>query len=272
MSSPLASLLAVCSFAGVSPAAEPFLVAHRGASHDAPENTLPAFELAWHQGADAIEGDFHLTADGGIVCLHDADTARTAGGRKLVVAETPLAELRKLDVGAWKGERWKGTPPPTLAEVLDTVPAGKTIYIEVKCGPEIVPALARDLAGSRLRPTQVVIISFQEAVIREVKARGLPGRANWLTGLPGHKQQPLAELVPGVVRTARASGADGVGVQGLGGIDEAFVGALRQAGLAFHVWTVDDPAAAARFLRLGAASVTTNRPRFLRDALQAAKR
>jgi glycerophosphoryl diester phosphodiesterase len=58
-------------------AAEPFLVAHRGASHDAPENTLPAFELAWKQGADAIEGDFHLTADGKIVCVHDR-SSRTA--------------------------------------------------------------------------------------------------------------------------------------------------------------------------------------------------
>lgn len=54
-------------------AAESLIVAHRGASEDAPENTLPAFELAWEQGADAIEGDFHLTADGHVICLHDKD-------------------------------------------------------------------------------------------------------------------------------------------------------------------------------------------------------
>lgn len=74
--------------------AEPFIVAHRGASHDAPENTLAAFELAWEQGADAIEGDFHLTQDGHIVCLHDKDTKRTAG-KKLVVGKSSLEELRK---------------------------------------------------------------------------------------------------------------------------------------------------------------------------------
>ncbi|MFM1902441.1 MAG: hypothetical protein RLZZ440_341, partial [Planctomycetota bacterium] len=74
------------------------ITAHRGASYDAPENTLAAFRLAWEQGADAIEADFRLTSDGQIVCVHDADTERVAGVRH-VVAETPLAELRALDAG-----------------------------------------------------------------------------------------------------------------------------------------------------------------------------
>lgn len=73
------------------------IVAHRGASKEAPENTIPAFTLAWKQGADAVEGDFHLTADGYIVCIHDKDTKRVAD-RKLVVAESSLEDLRKLDV------------------------------------------------------------------------------------------------------------------------------------------------------------------------------
>ena len=74
------------------------VIAHRGASYDAPENTLAAFRLAWQQGADGIEGDFYLTADGEIVCLHDSDTGRT-GDRKLSVGQSTLAELRKVDVG-----------------------------------------------------------------------------------------------------------------------------------------------------------------------------
>ena len=65
------------------------ITAHRGASYDAPENTLASFKLAWEQGADAIEGDFYLSADKQIVCIHDADTQRTAG-MKLVVERTPL--------------------------------------------------------------------------------------------------------------------------------------------------------------------------------------
>lgn len=80
------------------------IIAHRGASHDAPENTLPAYKLAWQQGADGIEGDFRLTADGQIVCLHDPSTGRV-GDRDLVVSESTLAELRQADMGVLKGEK-----------------------------------------------------------------------------------------------------------------------------------------------------------------------
>ena len=69
------------------------IVAHRGASGEAPENTIPAFNLAWKQGADAIEGDFHLTKDGHVVCIHDANTKKVAG-KNLVVKDTTLAELK----------------------------------------------------------------------------------------------------------------------------------------------------------------------------------
>ncbi len=86
------------------------LVAHRGASHAAPENTLPAFRLAFEEGADFIEGDFWLSRDERIVCLHDDDTRRVAprqANRR--VKESSLAELRELDVGAWKGAKYAGT-------------------------------------------------------------------------------------------------------------------------------------------------------------------
>ncbi|MDP6721144.1 MAG: glycerophosphodiester phosphodiesterase family protein, partial [Pirellulaceae bacterium] len=93
------------------------IVAHRGASYDAPENTLAAFRLAWRQGADGIEGDFYLTKDGQIVCIHDADTKRTAGVSRQV-AKSTLAELRELDVGRWKDEEFAGERMPTLQQVL----------------------------------------------------------------------------------------------------------------------------------------------------------
>ena len=89
------------------------IVAHRGASADAPENTVPAFQLAWERGADRIEGDFFLTSDGVIVCFHDKTTKRLGGGN-LKVSSTPYQQLRALDVGAWKDPKWKGTRIPTL--------------------------------------------------------------------------------------------------------------------------------------------------------------
>src|SRR4051794_3938882 len=97
------------------------VIAHRGASHDAPENTLAAIKLAWQQEADAAEFDLHLSRDGKLVVIHDADTRRVAGVDKRV-AEQTLAELRRLDVGAWKGPRFAGERIATLEEVLATVP------------------------------------------------------------------------------------------------------------------------------------------------------
>src|SRR6056300_610029 len=88
-------------FAGHLVLGKPLIVAHRGASYDAPENTLPAFELAWKQGADAVEGDFLLTGDGKIVCFHDKDTKRLTG-QKMDISKTSFADLQKLDVGKWK--------------------------------------------------------------------------------------------------------------------------------------------------------------------------
>ena len=108
------------------------IVGHRGASHDAPENTLAAIRLAWEQGADAAEFDVYLSKDGKIVVIHDKDTKRVAGVDRPVVGQT-LDELRRLDVGKWKAPKFAGEKLPTLNEMLATVPAGKRVFIEVKC-------------------------------------------------------------------------------------------------------------------------------------------
>jgi glycerophosphoryl diester phosphodiesterase len=125
---------AMCAVA--SSAFGQLIIAHRGASHDAPENTLSAFKLSIEQDADGFEADFFLTSDEQIVCFHDKDTERICG-KKLLVTQTPLAELQSLDVGRWKGPQWKGEKMPTMADVLAAVPAGKMIFIELKstsCG------------------------------------------------------------------------------------------------------------------------------------------
>src|SRR5262245_12288077 len=109
----------------------PVIVAHRGASADAPENTVAAFKLGFEQGADYAETDLRLSKDGQIVLIHDDNTKRTAGLDKKVREQT-LEELRRLDAGSFKGEKWKGEPIPTLEEGLATVPKGKGIFLELK--------------------------------------------------------------------------------------------------------------------------------------------
>jgi glycerophosphoryl diester phosphodiesterase len=130
------SLLVLTAAPRVAPAVE--IVAHRGASAAAPENTVAAFRAAWKEGAHAIESDWRLSVDGQVVCMHDATVNRTTNG-KGAVDKLSFAELRALDAGQWKGSAWQGERIPTLGEMLALVPRGKRTFIEVKSGPDLVP-------------------------------------------------------------------------------------------------------------------------------------
>ena len=245
----------------------PKLIAHRGGAHIAPENTLAAFRLAWETGIDGIEGDFRLTRDGEIVCMHDATTGRTAG-ISLPVAGSTLARLRELDVGIWKGEKWAGERIPTIEEVIATVPPGKRLVIELKSGPEIVLPLQKALAGSGLDPGQAVILAFSEEVIAEASNQLPRVKRFWLTDFKrewhgGGWSPPIDRIL----RTLERTGADGLSSKAHRSIDAAFVQALRDAGMEFHVWTVDDLRTARRFCDLGVDSITTNRPGWLKARL-----
>jgi glycerophosphoryl diester phosphodiesterase len=261
-------------FALAAPAArakEPLIVAHRGASFDAPENTLAAFRLAWQQGADGIEGDFRLTADGRIVCIHDEDTKRV-GGEQLVVKTTDYSQLRKLEVGNWKGDRWRGETIPTLEDVLAVVPRGKLLFVELKTGPEIVAPLAKVLERERVAPEQIVLISFNVDVMIACK-QALPQFKRHL--LVDYKQEngawrPTADEV---ITRFRQSKADGLGTQNRPQhFNKDFVDQLRAAGIEeYHVWTVDAASEAEHYRTLGAWAITTNRPAELRAALMQVK-
>jgi glycerophosphoryl diester phosphodiesterase len=249
------------------------VTAHRGASHDAPENTLAAFRLAWKQGADAIEGDFHLTKDGHVVCIHDRTTKRMAA-KELVVAQSTLAELRALSVGGWKGAEWAAERIPTLAEVLATVPsADGRVYIEPKTGPEIVAPMKRVIEASGLGVKQVVVISFNVHVLREVRRLMPKVETAWLSG---YKEQPDGSFTPTVediVATVKQCKADGFGSQAQRQVlDLAFVRNLREQGVEkLHVWTVNDREAAVEFARLGVDGITTDRPGLIRKWLDETK-
>jgi glycerophosphoryl diester phosphodiesterase len=257
-----AALLMLSSSASTAP----FLVAHRGASKEAPENTLPAFKLAWSQEADAIEGDFHLTRDGHIVCFHDRDTKKITG-KKLVVAESTLADLQALDVGKLRGPSFAGTRMPILREVLATVPAGKKIYIEIKCGPEITPTLLAEVKQSKLRDDQVVIIAFDFAVIAAVKMAHPQWTANWLYSFESKLKNAAANDLPELLRKLKLIKADGLSTNSHPSLTKKDIETLRSAGYQHHVWTIDDAKTARRFLEMGSQTVTTNKPGALRKAL-----
>ncbi len=243
------------------------IIAHRGASHDAPENTLASFRLGWEQKADADELDIYLTQDGRIVVIHDADTKRTTGVGGAISNRT-LKELRTLDAGSWKGPRWKGEKLPTLDEALATIPEGRRMFIEIKCGPEVLPILEPALRASGKRPEQLVLIGFSYATMKEARKRFPQLPIYWLVGYDGQKGTGKPSETEMLIRKARAAKFDGLDLDFKFPIDPEFVSKVKAAGLRLYVWTVDDAAVARRLTAAGVDGITTNRPGWLRDRLK----
>lgn len=242
------------------------IIAHRGASFDAPENTLAALRLGWSQGADAAEIDVHFSRDGHVVVIHDDSTRKTAGVRRKIAAQT-LAELKALDVGSWKNTSFTGERIPTLTEALAAVPRGKRIFVEVKCGPECIPQFARDVRASRLKPEQVVPIGFSLETMRDLK-RALPElEVCWIAEFKRTLRgwSPTAQRL---IVAAKGAGLDGLDVCGRGPVDAEFVRMVHDAGLSLYIWTVDAPAKARALFAAGVDGITTNKPGWLRAALK----
>ncbi len=243
------------------------IVAHRGASHDAPENTLPAVLLGWERGADAVEIDIHQTIDGRIVAIHDKGTKRVTG-HPGVVAEMTLNRLQELDAGAWKGPQWKGTRIPTLEEVLETVPLGRSLVVEIKCPPTVIPELERVLRTSPQR-NQVMLIAFDYETIAEAKDR-MPDRpAYWLCGFSDREAERYQLRTPAdMLERVRKAGLDGLDVRHNGPWVEELAESLKAIGKALYVYTVNEPDQARRLRDLGVTGITTDRPAYLRRALE----
>lgn len=177
----------------LAPYTKPTLIAHRGASGDAPEHTIAAYELALKHGADFVEPDLQLTKDGVLVCLHDTtlerttdvakvfpDRAKQAGGKKTwPVAEFTLAEIQKLDAGSWRGEKFAGLRVLTFQQMIDAVKGKAGIIPETKA-PEVYGKLGLNMEKALMEvlkknnldapgadpKTPVVIQSFSAASLK----------------------------------------------------------------------------------------------------------
>jgi glycerophosphoryl diester phosphodiesterase len=243
------------------------IIGHRGASHDAPENTLASIRLAWKQSADASETDVYLTKDGQIVVIHDSNTRRV-GGRNQKVVDQTLAELKQLDVGRWKGEQWAGERIPTLAEYLAEIPKGKRLFIEIKCGPEIVPRLVQVLRDAQKRPEQTCLISFSYDVMRAAKHELPELKCYWIVELKQNKKTGRwSPQLATLIRKAKDANLDGIDFGDSPVLDREFVSKLKQSGLGVYTWTVDSVPEAKRLERAGVDGITTNRPGFVKESL-----
>jgi glycerophosphoryl diester phosphodiesterase len=252
----------------------PLLFAHRGASRHAPENTWEAFELGISVGADVLELDIHLTRDGDVVVIHDATLERTTNGRGRVCEHT-YAELASLDAGYHFGIRPgehpfrdRGVIIPRLGEVLAQF-SRAAFNIELK---QRKPSMVRPVLDilERTGASRVVLAAEDGAIMGELEA----ARSGVPLGLS--RQQVLAVLRAAYLgRVPR--GLEGRALQippfyrGLPVATGPVLRAARAAGLEVHLWTLDDPRAAAKWLERGVDGVMSNDPSALAAMVIAAK-
>ncbi|WP_139958547.1 glycerophosphodiester phosphodiesterase family protein [Flavicella sediminum] len=242
------------------------IIAHRGASFDAPENTLPAIQLAWKQQIHKVEIDVHLTKDHQIVVIHDANTKQTSSYSSEVKDET-FADLRNLDVGAWKGKKWKNTRIPNLTEVLASIPDFGTLIIEIKCGKEIVPFLKKALQNIPVH--QIEFICFNFDVICLLKKVLPQHKALWLLDLD-YTEQTKKEVahVDTYIQKAKENNLDGLNIWAGEIATKQFIQRIQEANLLVYIWSTNTLKTAQRFLDCQVDAITTDRPKWLLDKLQ----
>ena len=238
------------------------VIGHRGASTEAPENTLAANNLAFQQKADGVEVDVRLTKDNRLVCMHDKSAFRTAG-KKNLIKESTLNQLKSLDVGKWKGEKWSGEAIPSLQDVLSEIPLNKKIFIEVKEGIETIDPLIEAIQKSKLDPKYISIISFHQEVVKRVKQAMESLTVNFLISFSSPKEFLDEEVLLKLLEF----NLDGVGAESHSRLSRNFVELISEKNKKVHVWTVDDINQAKKYKEMGLSSITTNVPGLIKSAL-----
>ena len=234
------------------------IIAHRGVSFKFPENSLPAFEASRQLGVDGIEGAFPLTKAGELVCIHDEDTERVCN-TKAIIHHSNLQDLKALEL-SYKGESNLNLKIPTLSEVLQTAPKGKKIFLEIKCGIEIVSPLLNQLSRSKMNADDIVIISFNSDVIKKLKDMNPIYKALFLYSCEDGRD------FDGLIEEALDVNANGISTDNES--SKLFVDKVIEAGLDYHSWTIDDPDVALKLIEWGSSSITTNDPESIIKRIQ----
>ena len=255
--------------AGFHRATRPVVLAHRGASAEAPENTAAAFRLALERGADGVELDVWRCATGEVVVVHDEDLERLAG-QPVSVRRAPWSTLRGLDVGSWFQPRFAGERLLTLPEALECLGPAALVNVELKgerLGDPGLPAAVAKILGAAPSPERFVVSSFNPALLWRFAAavRGLsPARrpASALLFEPGQAWPFRHAAAASWLRPSALHPA----------VELCRVRELRRwraAGYDVTAWTVDDPAVALALWEARVTGVITNRPKEILAAFDA---
>lgn len=236
-----------------APPSRPWIIAHRGVSMRAPENTFAAFDLAVQEGAGFIELDVRRSRDGRLVVIHDATVNRTSNGTGRV-ADLAWDELRRLDAGSWFGPVFAGQPIPLLEEVLDRYAVRIGLLVELKD-----PGLERELAGMLARRglqdgsgKRVIVQSFDAESMRRLR-KLLPGIPTGVLIGPDRKPVTDAEL-------DRCAAFANFINPSLETVDPALVRRIHERGMGVLAWIVRRTREVAPLLEAGVDGIITDDP------------
>jgi glycerophosphoryl diester phosphodiesterase len=248
------------------PGTPPFLIAHRGLSSRAPENTLAAFERAIVAGADMLELDVHLTADERIAVIHDRTLQRTTTGNGAVRSYTSR-ETSRFDAGSWFDPRFASERVPMLEDVLDLVRGRGQVNVELKSHffhreePGLLERLVVDVIRRSQMLDYTILTSFDQRIVRTLRSI----EPTVTTGILYHGQRDLFRRPSEIARYCGASVFICSGSQ----LSEAMLRDIRASGLTIAVYTVNEPSEALRLSALGIDAIISDAADLIRNTIPA---
>ena len=251
-------LLAIISASTAFGQNEPVFVGHRGASWLAPENTLASYTLAWDLGVQAAECDIMLTHDDRIIVFHDKKGKRLTG-HDFVVKESTYEDINDYPIILKESnlEKYTGQTIPLLSDLLQTIPDGRTLVIEIKTGKEILPYLEK-VIKEYWKTGNITFIAFDYETILATKKIYPDVPCYYLSALAfdvGTKQHDLLN-----------SDLNGINLRHKI-ISESLVRKFKEANKEVWCWTVNEPSDARKMIRYGVTGITTDRPKWLSENL-----
>jgi glycerophosphoryl diester phosphodiesterase len=228
------------------------LIAHRGASGHAPENTMAAFKLALELGAKAVELDIHQTKDRELAVIHDFDLKRV-GRRKASVKSLAMKELADVDVGSWFDKRFKSEGVPPLEEVLDLCDGKAVVHVELKKGSSLYHGIEEqvvDLIQRRKAHEAIVVSSFDHDALYRVRSIDSKVRIGYLRGLATMRTS-FRELKELKAESLHMS---------LRQLDARVVRETHHHGFKLNIYTVNAPKDVARLAKMGVDGIFCNFP------------
>lgn len=260
----LGNLILICLIPLFLCSHEVAIIAHRGNSSEAPENTLPAFRSAAEIGVSFLECDVHLSKEEIPVIIHDHLLFRTTDNpNPIAIDDLSLEQIKALDVGLWFHESFRGQEVLTLSELLDSPLNEANLMLEVKEGSAPEARLAEAVVDDLLRHSEkppnrnIIVGSLSPEVLKHVKELA--------------PRQPTIAIIGNIENIHQYPDPD---IYALNNnvISEALIKEIHQEGKKVWIWTVDEPEEMIRLINMDVDGIITNKPRLLKELLQGVHR